>query len=141
MPGWLRVLDLPRVISCANCGQKGRAISFRGGRSDTTSWSDRLAELSSSSVSAQQIKGRFKDCLRDRLTHSITLRAHPVSTLLGHECRVRERITPNGIKTSTAEYAFDFFIYATGFDAVLELQPVDAPEVYLGVLVEGFPNR
>ena len=29
-----------------------------------------------------------------------------------------ERITPNGIKTSAAEYEFDIIIYATGFDAI-----------------------
>ena len=29
-----------------------------------------------------------------------------------------ERITPNGIKTSDAEYEFDIIIYATGFDAI-----------------------
>ena len=29
-----------------------------------------------------------------------------------------ERITPTGIKTSDAEYAFDIIIYATGFDAI-----------------------
>jgi cation diffusion facilitator CzcD-associated flavoprotein CzcO len=67
-----------------------------------------------------------------------------------------ERITPNGIKTSTAEYAFDFIIYATGFDAVtgsfdrIDFRGVDGlklkdrwahgPLTYLGVLVEGFPN-
>ena len=29
-----------------------------------------------------------------------------------------ERITPNGVKTTDAEYAFDIIIYATGFDAI-----------------------
>ena len=29
-----------------------------------------------------------------------------------------QRITPSGIKTSDAEYAFDIIIYATGFDAI-----------------------
>ncbi len=26
-PGWFRVLDLPRMLRCTNCGAKGRAIS------------------------------------------------------------------------------------------------------------------
>ena len=67
-----------------------------------------------------------------------------------------ERITPAGIKTSDAEYAFDIIIYATGFDAVtgsfdrIDITGVDGlrlkdrwksgPETYLGVMVEGFPN-
>jgi hypothetical protein len=25
-PGWFRVLDLPRILRCENCGKKGRAI-------------------------------------------------------------------------------------------------------------------
>jgi cation diffusion facilitator CzcD-associated flavoprotein CzcO len=67
-----------------------------------------------------------------------------------------ERITPTGIKTSDAEYAFDIIIYATGFDAItgafdrIDFQGVDGlklkdkwkggPQTYLGIMVEGFPN-
>jgi cation diffusion facilitator CzcD-associated flavoprotein CzcO len=67
-----------------------------------------------------------------------------------------ERITPNGMKTSNAEYEFDIIIYATGFDAItgtfdridirgeggvaLKEKWQDGPQTYLGVLVEGFPN-
>ncbi|HEY8290284.1 MAG TPA: NAD(P)/FAD-dependent oxidoreductase [Acetobacteraceae bacterium] len=67
-----------------------------------------------------------------------------------------ERITPTGIKTSDAEYAFDMIIYATGFDAVtgsfdrIDIRGVngqrlkdkwaDGPKTYLGLQAEGFPN-
>jgi cation diffusion facilitator CzcD-associated flavoprotein CzcO len=67
-----------------------------------------------------------------------------------------ERITPNGIKTTGAEYEFDLIIYATGFDAVtgsfdrIDIKGMDGqrlkdrwghgPETYLGVMVDGFPN-
>jgi cation diffusion facilitator CzcD-associated flavoprotein CzcO len=67
-----------------------------------------------------------------------------------------ERITPQGIKTSAAEYEFDMIIYATGFDAItgsfdrIDIRGVDGlklkdkwlggPQTYLGVQVEGFPN-
>ena len=67
-----------------------------------------------------------------------------------------QRVTPDGIKTSDAEHAFDIIIYATGFDAItgtfdridirgadgvsLKQQWLDGPKTYLGVLVEGFPN-
>src|SRR4029079_1603307 len=66
------------------------------------------------------------------------------------------RITPTGIKTSAAEYAFDIIIYATGFDAItgsfdrIDIRGADGlrlkdkwasgPQTYLGVLVEDFPN-
>jgi cation diffusion facilitator CzcD-associated flavoprotein CzcO len=67
-----------------------------------------------------------------------------------------ERITPTGIKTSDAEYAFDIIIYATGFDAItgafdridfrgvdgvsLKEKWKDGPQTFLGILVDGFPN-
>jgi cation diffusion facilitator CzcD-associated flavoprotein CzcO len=67
-----------------------------------------------------------------------------------------ERITPDGIRTSDAEYAFDIIIYATGFDAItgsfdrIDIRGVDGaslkekwkegPQTFLGILVAGFPN-
>jgi cation diffusion facilitator CzcD-associated flavoprotein CzcO len=67
-----------------------------------------------------------------------------------------ERITPKGIKTSTAEYEFDVIIFATGFDAVtgaftridirgvggqaLKEKWADGPRTYLGIQSVGFPN-
>ena len=67
-----------------------------------------------------------------------------------------ERITPTGIKTSDADYAFDIIIYATGFDAITgSFDRIDirgaggerlkdkwqgGPMTYLGVMVDGFPN-
>jgi cation diffusion facilitator CzcD-associated flavoprotein CzcO len=67
-----------------------------------------------------------------------------------------ERITPKGIKTSTAEYEFDMIIYATGFDAItgsfdkIDFRGVNGvklkdrwkngPQTYLGVIVDDFPN-
>ncbi len=67
-----------------------------------------------------------------------------------------ERITPEGIRTSAEDFAFDVLIYATGFDGVTG--PYDRidivgpggrrlkddwkgmPRTYLGMLAEGFPN-
>ncbi len=67
-----------------------------------------------------------------------------------------ERITPIGIKTTDAEYAFDMIIYATGFDAVtgpfdrIDIRGVggqtlkdkwaEGPRTYLGLQIAGFPN-
>jgi cation diffusion facilitator CzcD-associated flavoprotein CzcO len=67
-----------------------------------------------------------------------------------------ERITPEGLKTSDKEYAFDIIIYATGFDAItgsfdkIDLRGVGGvrlkdkwkrgPETYLGIMVHEFPN-
>jgi cation diffusion facilitator CzcD-associated flavoprotein CzcO len=67
-----------------------------------------------------------------------------------------ERITRDGIKTSTKEYAFDIIIFATGFDAItgafdrIDFRGVggaqlkdswrDGPKTYLGLMVDRFPN-
>jgi cation diffusion facilitator CzcD-associated flavoprotein CzcO len=67
-----------------------------------------------------------------------------------------ERITPDGIRTSAKEHAFDILIYATGYDGVtgafdridfrgpggVRLKDVwaDGPRTYLGQLAAGFPN-
>jgi cation diffusion facilitator CzcD-associated flavoprotein CzcO len=66
------------------------------------------------------------------------------------------RITPAGLETSAATYAFDLIIYATGFDAItgsfdridirgrggqrLKAKWSQGPKTFLGVQVEGFPN-
>jgi cyclohexanone monooxygenase len=65
-------------------------------------------------------------------------------------------ITPAGVKTSAAEYAFDSLVFATGFDAMtgalvnvdirgvggLELKEkwAGGPRTYLGLGIAGFPN-
>ncbi|UGY12739.1 flavin-containing monooxygenase [Bradyrhizobium septentrionale] len=67
-----------------------------------------------------------------------------------------EKITPEGIRTSQKDYAFDIIIYATGFDAItgsfdkidfrgahgarLKEKWTHGPETYLGLMVDGFPN-
>ena len=67
-----------------------------------------------------------------------------------------ERITPDGIRTSDADYRFDMIVYATGFDAItgafdrmeirgaggrtLKAKWADGPRTYLGLQVAGFPN-
>ena len=80
----------------------------------------------------------------------------PNVTLVDINATPIERITPNGIRTSDTEHAFDLIIYATGFDAItgsfdrIDIQGIDGyrlkdawsegPRTYLGVLVENFPN-
>jgi cation diffusion facilitator CzcD-associated flavoprotein CzcO len=67
-----------------------------------------------------------------------------------------ECITPEGIRTSDADYGFDMIVYATGFDAItgafdrIDIRGVggatvkdkwaEGPVTFLGILVDGFPN-
>jgi cation diffusion facilitator CzcD-associated flavoprotein CzcO len=67
-----------------------------------------------------------------------------------------ERITPNGLKTTDAEYQLDVIIFATGYDAVTgSLNKIDihgeggqtlkdkfanGPRTYMGISSAGFPN-
>jgi cyclohexanone monooxygenase len=67
-----------------------------------------------------------------------------------------EEITPTGLRTQDAEYAFDALVFATGFDAMTgALLNIDirgrggvslrdrwagGPRTYLGIQVAGFPN-
>src|SRR6185437_1021187 len=66
------------------------------------------------------------------------------------------RITPEGIRTSDAEYEVDSIVYATGFDAMtgsitriaitgrdgasLAAKWAAGPRAYLGLMIAGFPN-
>jgi cation diffusion facilitator CzcD-associated flavoprotein CzcO len=67
-----------------------------------------------------------------------------------------ERVTPEGIRTTDADYQFDMIIYATGFDAItgafdridirgiggesLKDKWANGPVTFLGILADGFPN-
>ncbi|MBN9562606.1 MAG: NAD(P)/FAD-dependent oxidoreductase [Alphaproteobacteria bacterium] len=89
--------------------------------------------------------GYFETYNRNNVTLVDTLRDEPI-----------ERITPEGVKTTKRDYAFDILIYATGFDGVtgafdrIDIRGKDGlrlkdawaenPRTYLGMLAEGFPN-
>jgi cation diffusion facilitator CzcD-associated flavoprotein CzcO len=67
-----------------------------------------------------------------------------------------QEITPDGVRTTDAEYEFDSIVFATGFDAMtgsllavdirgrdnvsLRDKWADGPRSYLGIGVAGFPN-
>ena len=133
---------------------------------------DREANAALSDFIARKIRQRVKDqTVADKLipkNHGFGTRRVPLETRyyeVYNQANVSlvdisetpiERITPTGIKTSAADYAFDIIIYATGFDAVtgsfdrIDIRGTNGqrlkdawkngPQTYLGVLVEGFPN-
>ncbi len=133
---------------------------------------DRAANAAISDFVARKIRQRVKDPeVAEKLipkNHGFGTRRVPLETryyevynqpnvvLVDINETPIERITPTGIKTSDAEYAFDIIIYATGFDAItgsfdrIDIRGVDGlrlkekwaggPQTYLGVLVTDFPN-
>lgn len=133
---------------------------------------DRAANAAVSEFVARKIRQRVKDpSVAEKLipkNHGFGTRRVPLETryyevynqdnveLVDITESPIERITPTGIKTSAAEYAFDIIIYATGFDAVtgsfdrIDIRGVDGlrlkekwaegPQTFLGVMVESFPN-
>ena len=133
---------------------------------------DREANATISDFVARKIRERVKDqTIAQRLipkNHGFGTRRLPLETFY-YEVYNRDnvelvdimetpivRITPDGIKTSAKEYAFDIIIYATGFDAItgafdkIDFHGLDGvmltdkwksgPETYLGLMVHQFPN-
>jgi cyclohexanone monooxygenase len=77
-------------------------------------------------------------------------------TLIDTKTTPVEEITPDGLRTSAAEYAVDSLVFATGFDAItgalcnieirgraglaLREKWAGGPQTYLGIMTAGFPN-
>jgi len=133
---------------------------------------DRAANALASEFAARKIRERVKDpATAEKLipkNHGFGTRRIPLETgyyevynqpnveLVDINETPIERITPNGIKTSDQERAFDVIIYATGFDSItgafdrIDIRGVDGatlkeawrdgPQTYLGVFSAGFPN-
>ena len=133
---------------------------------------DRKANALLSEFVAHKIRGRVKDpAVADKLipkNHGFGTRRVPLETfyyevfnqpnvtLVDISATPIERITPEGIRTTEKDHAFDVIIYATGFDAItgsfdridirgtegqrLKDKWTGGPKTWLGVQVEGFAN-
>ncbi|VIO79887.1 2-oxo-Delta(3)-4,5, 5-trimethylcyclopentenylacetyl-CoA monooxygenase [Bradyrhizobium ivorense] len=133
---------------------------------------DRKANATISDFIARKIRERVKDqAVAEKLiprNHGFGTRRVPLETfyyevynqdnvdLVDLTETPIERITPEGIRTTENDYAFDIIIYATGFDAItgsfdaidlrgsggarLKEKWTHGPETYLGLMVDGFPN-
>ena len=133
---------------------------------------DRKANELASAFMAKKIRERVRDPrVADKLIpkdHGFGTRRLPLETRyfeVYNQDNVRlvdinetpiERITPQGIRTSAEDFAFDVLIYATGFDGVtgpydridivgpggrrLKDDWTGMPRTFLGMMAEGFPN-
>ncbi|MGY3696736.1 cation diffusion facilitator CzcD-associated flavoprotein CzcO [Bradyrhizobium sp. USDA 3240] len=133
---------------------------------------DRAANATISDFVARKIRERVKDPRVAEMliptNHGFGTRRLPLETfyyevynrdnveLVDLKATPIERITPEGIRTTEKDYAFDIIIFATGFDAItgsfdnidlrgahgarLREKWTHGPETYLGLMVDGFPN-
>ncbi|WP_050405882.1 flavin-containing monooxygenase [Bradyrhizobium embrapense] len=133
---------------------------------------DRAANATISDFVARKIRERVKDPKVAEMliptNHGFGTRRLPLETfyyevynrdnveLVDLKATPIEKVTPEGIRTTEKDYAFDIIIYATGFDAItgsfdkidihgaggarLKEKWAHGPETYLGLMVDGFPN-
>jgi cation diffusion facilitator CzcD-associated flavoprotein CzcO len=133
---------------------------------------DRKANATISDFVARKIRERVKDPKVAEMlipkNHGFGTRRLPLETfyyevynrdnveLVDLTATPIERITPEGIRTTDRDFAFDIIIYATGFDAItgsfdkidfrgahgarLKEKWTHGPETYLGLMVDDFPN-
>jgi cation diffusion facilitator CzcD-associated flavoprotein CzcO len=91
------------------------------------------------------LETRYYEAYNRPNVHLVDLRETPLT-----------RVTPNGLRTTERDYAFDIIVYATGFDAItgafdhIDIRGTDGQTLrekwrescssYLGMMVHGFPN-
>ncbi|MBS0640003.1 MAG: NAD(P)/FAD-dependent oxidoreductase [Acetobacteraceae bacterium] len=148
----------------------------RGGLQFRATFEDMMASKEANDTAAEFVKKKIRQIVKDPKTAAILSDIdHPYAgkrppidtdyfetynrdnvTLVDVKAAPIQAITPNGIRTSDAEYELDIIVFATGFDAMtgpllaidisgrdgLKLRDVweAGPLNYLGLQVAGFPN-
>ncbi len=148
----------------------------QGGLRFRATFKDLLINKEANDTAAEFIRSKIREIVKDpavaeKLTpydHPFAAKRPPIDTnyfetfnrpnvsLVNVREAPIERITPNGVKTSDAEYALDIIVFATGFDALtgpllsMDIRGEDGrslkeawaagPRTYLGLQVAGFPN-
>ncbi|MEP7024570.1 MAG: hypothetical protein ABJB47_12380 [Actinomycetota bacterium] len=149
---------------------RGDLVSLIGGFTDT------LVSKQANDTAAEFIRAKIRGIVDDAETAELpSPRSFPVGTkrpcldsgyyatlnsdhvhLVDLRKTPQAEITPNGVRTSDAEYEFDALVFATGFDAMtgaltafdirgrdgvlLREKWAAGPRSYLGLAVAGFPN-
>jgi cyclohexanone monooxygenase len=148
----------------------------RGGFGYTSAYNDLLTDAAANETAASYVRDRIREIVRDPAVAELLLpRDHPIGTkrlpldsgyyetynrenvtLVDIRSSPIEAITPTGLRTSSAEYALDSIVFATGFDAMtgplfgidirgrggcaLREKWAAGPRAYLGIASHGFPN-
>jgi cation diffusion facilitator CzcD-associated flavoprotein CzcO len=148
----------------------------RGGLGFASTFIDLLTSKEANDTAAEFFRDKIRSLVRNPdLGYALTPRHYPVGTkrlcvdtgyyetfnrdnvtLVDIRKAPIEEITPQGLQTRDAAYAFDSLVFATGFDAMtgallsidlrgrygktLQQKWAEGPRTYLGVAVAGFPN-
>ena len=148
----------------------------RGGLGFTATYVDLLTSQEANDTAADFCRARIREIVRDPAVAELLVPRHyPVGTkrmcvdtnyyqtfnrdnvtLVDIRQAPIEAITPTGLRTRSAAYAFDSLVFATGFDAMtgallaidvrgrrgqsLREKWAEGPRTYLGLTVAGFPN-
>ena len=149
---------------------EGGSISF------LYSYTDLLTNLEANATASEFVRQKIRGIVRDPVVAELLApNDHPIGTkrlcldtnyyetynrdnvtLVNARRTPIQEITPTGLRTQEAEFAFDAIVFATGFDAMTgALAEIDirlrsgatlrekwssGPRTYLGLMVAGFPN-
>ncbi len=147
-----------------------------GGTQFMGAFGDLILNRESNETAAEFVRGKIRSIVKDKtLAELLCPQGYPIGTkricvdtgyyetynrgnvsLVDLRAAPIEAITPQGVRTTAAEYAFDSLVFATGFDAMtgtilavdiqgrggqtLRAAWAEGPRTYLGLMVAGFPN-
>ena len=147
-----------------------------GGTSFMAAFNDLITNQASNDTASDFVRSKIRRTVKDPETAEILCpKDYPIGTkricvdtnyfetynrsnvkLIDLKAEPIEEITPNGVRTTAAEFEFDAIVYATGFDAMTgALTSIDirgrdgivlaekwhgGPQTYLGLMTAGLPN-
>jgi cyclohexanone monooxygenase len=147
-----------------------------GGIPFMASFNDLILDRAANETAAEFVRAKIRSIVKDPAKADLlTPRGHPIGakrlcvdtdyydtfnrdhvSLIDLRSTPIKTITPDGLDTTTASYALDSIVFATGFDAMtgallgmeitgrggqtLRATWADGPRSYLGLMVAGFPN-
>lgn len=147
-----------------------------GGTSFMAAFNDLITNQASNDTAAEFVRSKIREIVKDPATaEALCPKDYPIGTkricvdtnyfetynrpnvsLINLRETPIEAITPEGVRTTAGEHAFDAIVYATGFDAMtgtlmnidirgrdgIELREKWAagPQTYLGLMSAGLPN-
>src|SRR4029077_15905576 len=148
----------------------GGSISF------LYSYTDLLLNKESNQTASEFVRQKIRTTVKDlRTAELLCPNNHPIGTkrlildtdyyetynrdnvtLVDIRSQPIQEVTPTGLRTADADYAFDAIVFATGFDAMtgamkeidirsdaglsIQAKWEDGPRTYLRIMIAGFPN-